>query len=233
MQSRLGNYTIDYLNSEEYHHLKQEIFTQDNYYVEFENERPVIIDAGAHIGLATLYFKKLYPQAQITAIEPNPELFQVLEQNIEQNRLEDVITIPAALASSAGTTHLYRDKTPTKWWSTSSIHPGAWTGDQQSEEFETQTVTLNEITADFKTIDLLKVDIEGAEQQVLMASAATLKKTNHIFVEFHPVKNQNLLKLLDFLSQNFDLEVYQDGKAIPAVKARGLVLIEGIGKTTK
>ncbi|MFZ1721277.1 MAG: hypothetical protein WAU07_02110, partial [Microgenomates group bacterium] len=55
--SKVSNFTLFHANSEEYHQLKREIFTQDSYFFESDSPTPKIIDAGAHIGIATLYFK--------------------------------------------------------------------------------------------------------------------------------------------------------------------------------
>ncbi len=108
--SRLNKYTIYHNNSEEYHNLKREVFTSDLYYFETENPQPVIIDAGAHIGLATLYFKQLYPGAQITALEPNPESFQLLEKNLFENMIDDVTTVQVALSDHSGEEHFFAMK---------------------------------------------------------------------------------------------------------------------------
>ena len=80
MQTKLNQYIVHYTTSQEYHELKREIFSQGIYYFEADNDAPVIIDAGAHIGLATLYFKSLYPDARITAIEPYPRSFELLNK---------------------------------------------------------------------------------------------------------------------------------------------------------
>ena len=63
---------------------------------------PRILDCGANIGLATLYFKLLYPGACITCFEPGAEAFRVLEANISANQLEEVTAFPVALAREAG-----------------------------------------------------------------------------------------------------------------------------------
>jgi FkbM family methyltransferase len=67
------------------------------YYFETDNPLPFIIDAGAQIGMSTLYFKKQYPGAEIVAIEPNTINFKLLEENIWENQLDNVTTIQAAL----------------------------------------------------------------------------------------------------------------------------------------
>src|SRR5258708_6810336 len=115
--SKLAPFTIFYDHGEEYHRLKNEIFTQGVYYFETNSARPSIIDAGAHIGLATLYFKKMYPGAHVTAIEPNPRTFPLLEKNVFENQLNDVTTHQVALASESGIAEFFLDRTDEHWWS--------------------------------------------------------------------------------------------------------------------
>jgi FkbM family methyltransferase len=57
----------------------------------------VILDCGANIGMATLFFKWLYPNARIDAFEPDPKTFQLLENNVKQNHLTNVATHNCAL----------------------------------------------------------------------------------------------------------------------------------------
>lgn len=223
--SRLHKFTVHYYTKDEYHYLKREIFTYDTYYFETDNPAPVIIDAGAHLGMATLYFKHLYPNAQITAIEPNPYTFELLEMNVFENVLRDVTTIQAALAAQQGEAQFYLDKTANQWWSTAGFIEGAWTGDQESLAITVPTITLAELVQ--APVDLLKMDIEGAESEVLMASESVLPMIKQIFVEFHPHENQDKFKLVEMLEQYYDLKILKDGKEVPLKKARGLIQIEG------
>ncbi|MBU0974170.1 FkbM family methyltransferase, partial [Patescibacteria group bacterium] len=163
--SKLQKYTIYHNNSEEYHRLKREIFTQDLYCFETNNPEPIIIDAGAHIGLSVLYFKQLYPTSKIIAIEPNPESFKILERNIFENQIEDVTLIQTALSDKSGIETLYLDKTSEEWHSVASFHKGSWVGTQKSTSVTVQTHTLSEFIT--QPIDFLKMDIEGVEQKVL------------------------------------------------------------------
>src|ERR1700739_2755043 len=65
--------TIDYLF--------EEIFIGNEYFFESNRPDPVIIDCGANIGFATLYFKKSYPASKIICFEANPYAFEVLKEN--------------------------------------------------------------------------------------------------------------------------------------------------------
>lgn len=226
--SKIAPFTVSFPNTEEFHVLKSEIFTQDVYYFESDVAAPVIIDAGAHIGLTTLYFKKLFPAAQITAIEPNPLITPILQLNLDQNGLTDVTIAPVALADEAGQKRFFMDRSQDKWWSTGSFEDGAWNHQQLSDMIEVSALPL----ADFLTgpVDFLKLDIEGAEFAVLAAAREKLPLIKHMIIEFHPTFQQSLGKLVELLEQTgFRTRLWQDGQEIPSVKrARGLLYVEAV-----
>ncbi|MCA9369028.1 MAG: FkbM family methyltransferase [Pseudomonadales bacterium] len=228
MQSaKLKNFTVYFENSEEYHHLKREVFSHDEYYFETDNPNPVIIDAGAHIGLTTLYFKSLYPHATIIALEPNPDLFKLLEKNIWENQLENVTTIQGALSDTRSTTEFFVDSTKNQWWSTGSFIKGAWTKQQESQAIQVDTWPLSEFVT--QPIDVLKLDIEGAEQAVLEASQDALPLIDQILMEYHSVKQQNLYYLSEILKQQgYTLSYAQDGKELTKFnikQSKGLISV--------
>lgn len=225
LESKLGEFSVFFDNSEEFHRIKQEIFTHDIYFFETDTPSPIIIDAGAHIGLATLYFKKMYPHAHITAIEPNPHSFQLLQKNIAVNQLDDVQLQQVALAPQASTQKFFLDSSPLHWWSTSGFINGAWNHQQQSQEIEVTTQPLTHFLT--QPIDYLKLDIEGAEQAVLQASADKLHLIKQMMIEFHPHAQQSLQRVIDLLTRHhFNVTVWQDGQETTASKASGLVLLE-------
>lgn len=195
------NYQISYLNSEEFADLKREIFTHQLYYFETDSPTPVIIDGGAHLGLATLYFKNLYPQAQILAFEPNPLLFPLLEKNITENHLTDITLVQAALSKHNDKATFYYDATDWQWLSTSSLTKNAWNGKQKTDSVSVQSVRLDQYLSQYQKIDLLKLDIEGAESAVLLSIRDHLFKIKEIIFEFHPTRQQRLTELLSFLTK--------------------------------
>lgn len=222
--SKLQKYTIFYNNSEEYHRLKNEIFTQDLYHFESETATPLIIDAGAHIGLSVLYFKQLYHGSQIIALEPNPESFKILERNIFENQIDGVTLLQTALSDKSGVETLYLDETSEQWHSVASFHKGSWVGSQQSMEIEVETHALSEFIT--QPIDFLKMDIEGVEQLVLESSVESLPLIKQLIIEFHTHKSQSLEKMVDFLKRTHHVNLFQGTKEVPSIKkAKGLVMI--------
>lgn len=222
-QTKLYNYTVDYLDNQEYHSLKNEIFNSDIYHFETENPEPVIIDAGAHIGLATLYFKRLYPNAHIIAIEPNPAAFDLLETNIWQNDLKNTKAINIALDAQKKEVTLHQDPDQV-WLSSTSIHQGAWNGEQQTEALIVPAMPLSDFLG--QPVDLLKMDIEGAEIKVLTDAGDKLKQVDQLIVECHGTEFSTLSKFQKFLENlGFTVSFAKDNKQINIQQAKGLFFL--------
>jgi len=236
--TKLNQFTVHYSTIQEYHVIKREIFNQQIYWFETDNQIPIIIDGGAHIGLATLYFKSLYPQAKIIAIEPVTSSFQLLKQNIFSNQLENIQLIQAALWSKKlDKLKLNVDQSVNRWHSTSGIMPGSWTGQQRTQPFYTPTTTLSQLINNLGIIDLIKLDIEGAEGRVLKEALAKLKQVKQIICEYHPTTHQMdktlnlpLMKLVEMLKKaGFEVAVTRNGKTVDPVKTKNsLVMIRAI-----
>ncbi len=234
--SKLDRFTIQYPNSSEYRTLKQEIFTQNCYYFECEDVAlqngigPRIIDAGAHIGMTTLYFKKIFPFAEIIAIEPNPQMAEIFEHNMWQNDCQNVELIQAALGDgTAATTQLFVDASGDHWDSTASFQTGAWSRDQadQSQALTAPAVVLSDFLQE--PVDFLKMDIEGAELAALTAARDFLPQIVHCIIEFHPTESQTLKQLLELLERaGFTTTVWRKNRQINPDLARGLTLVEGV-----
>lgn len=225
------NYQISYLNREEFADLKREIFTYQLYYFETDSPTPVIIDAGAHIGLATLYFKNIYPQAQILAFEANPLTFQILQQNLRQNHLDqDVQAFNVALSKHNGQVTFYHDVTTWQWLSTSSLIENAWNGQQKTVGETVSSARLDQYLSPLSKIDLLKMDIEGAESTVLLSIRDQFQKIQEIIFEFHPTKNQKLDQLLSFLEKRGFTCVLTDrqNRPLKAYHHQELIIVHAI-----
>jgi predicted RNA methylase len=64
---------------------------------ESKNSQPVIVDVGSNIGLAILFFKRLYPASTVIGFEPDPGAFEVLKRNIADDRLRGVQVLNEAV----------------------------------------------------------------------------------------------------------------------------------------
>jgi len=140
-----------------------------------------IIDLGANIGYLTLYFKKvLKVKKKILAIEPEIENFNFLKENIKLNNLEkEVICKNIAIA----------DENMDKYFEISNhsnLHK--ITDKITSKKIKCKTLTKVLKEENF-TPDFIKMDVEGAEIEVVKGFREYLKNTNHkisILFEVHP-----------------------------------------------
>ncbi len=169
----------------------EEIIVQGIYNFRAKSEQPVILDCGANVGVSLIFFKQKYPKAQITAFEPDPEIANFLEYNLQQFGFQDITVFRKAVWTSETELRFETD--------------GA-DGGRITEKTDAKTKTISTVRLrDFleKPIDFLKIDIEGAEYEVLKDIADRLLQVQNIFVEYHSFTNQpqHLDEILQILSQ--------------------------------
>ena len=127
------------------------------------------VDCGANVGyFSILLGHKVGETGRVYAYEPNPRLAQFLEDNIRANYLKNhVIPIRKAAFSfpTELTFHVSR-----KYTSYSSLRPFSeqFSPDDETEAITVQTETLDERLSEHRTVDFVKIDVEGAEYQVLL-----------------------------------------------------------------
>jgi FkbM family methyltransferase len=170
-----------------------EIFVQRIYAFESKSEVPKILDLGANIGLSVLFFKLLYPHAQITAFEADPNIFRYLEENIVGNGYKDVTLINEA-AWNSNTTLTFEDE---------GADGGKIASKQDTNGTQVKAIDMGEYLKN-NPVDFLKIDIEGAEDLVLNACQSSLTELSWIFVEYHSKANkkQSLDQILAILSRH-------------------------------
>jgi FkbM family methyltransferase len=204
MFSKILGYEIGYTNKEEFNILKDEIFNKEIYFVELENDNlsPVIFDLGAHIGLSILYFKLKYPNSKIVAFEPNSNIFPILQENVELNNLTNMELHNIALGSKDEIRTFYIDNSGNDAFSTGSFSKDAWNGAQKSTPINVKCEQLSKYIVE--DVDILKMDIEGAETEVLkeLIENNKLKYIQNILIEYHPINNGNSKNIVKLLNGN-------------------------------
>lgn len=168
------------------------IFQDEIYKFKTDNPKPYILDCGANIGLSVIYFKKLYPDSVISAFEPDKKAFDALKFNVNSFNLKDVELINKAL---------WREETSIKFFSQGADGGRIALENDDKNIVEIDTLRLKSFID--KPIDLLKLDIEGAETAVLEDSRESLGNVKNLFVEYHSFinKEQGLDKLLKILKE--------------------------------
>ena len=144
-----------------------------------EKSDGVFVDVGANIGYYTILIAK--KGSRVIAVEPIPETIKILKTNIMLNNVEKYVTVVDKCATSRnmkikmfvpvnkyyGLATMYKE-----------VHPAS-----KYQEILTHGVTLDSILSDFQSVTLIKIDVEGAELEVLKGLNKSLKKTHFIVIE--------------------------------------------------
>lgn len=209
---------IYYNNEESAKQTLEEVFNDRPYLFKSNKSNPLIIDAGSNIGITTLFFKVCYPAARIICFEPDPNAFNLLKLNIESNRLKDITLVNAALSNKDGVTdfygQIYVDNPDARGNSIFDI----W-GAQRTIYNKIQVKSVKLSSYINSTVDLLKLDIEGAEEQVLTELGDKIKIIENLAIEFHGAKRLksinsiNRIKLL-LQKYGFNYEITANNTSI-------------------
>lgn len=189
---KIQGFTVFYNDTRSLYSEFKNIFLNKIYHFESDSKNPIIIDGGGHIGLATLYFKKIYPESKITVFEPDTTVLQILKKNIDTNNLKNITICPLGLSSQEAEVSLENSGTD-----------GAKVGNSNSENRIKLVKLSNYINSE---IDFLKLNIEGEETAVLkdLAGAGKISMIKEMCIEWHSFanQNQNLSELLLILEEN-------------------------------
>ncbi len=146
-------------------------------HIETKVEPKVIIDAGANIGLVSLYFARKYPDAKIFAIEPETSNYNLLTMNTKS--YGNIVPIKAALWKNNSTLYI-QNPNAEKW---------AFKVSEENKIGEyVDAITVMDILQKTSNnyIDILKIDIEGAEKEVFSENYQSwIDKINFFVIELH------------------------------------------------
>lgn len=192
-QIALDTITVAYKRPYELLHTYREIFGREIYRFTAAGEQPLIIDCGSNIGMSVLYFKNLYPNATVIAFEPDENNFDLLRKNVELNKLRYVDLHQSAVWINNGTISFDANESEASRIS-----------EQKENSKEVKCERLADLLAQHATIDFLKIDIEGAEWEVIKDCAQALKPVKHMFLEYHgkTYETQKLNEILQIVRDN-------------------------------
>lgn len=205
--AKVFNWNFTFSHGPSLLHSLEEIFGDDIYLFDSENDAPYIIDCGANIGVSVLYFQRKYPKAKILAFEPDEDIFKILEKNIN--------------TFGHPTTEIRKEAVWIKDEDLQFYSEGGLAG-----SFVTDFAKKNQIitvkAVDLKKyleqpVDFLKIDIEGAENTLIFDIADSLKNVKNLFLEYHGIldEEQNLGEILNLLkSKGFEYYIRVAGETI-------------------
>mgnify|MGYP002777072523 CR=1 FL=1 len=135
-----------------------------------EGSIPIIIDGGANIGAAALWFARKYPAAAIMAVEPDESSFALLRENVGSS----VTPVKAALGAEAG-------------YVTVHVHAQAWATQTVRADSGLPVVTVDDLVARVPNgkLFIAKIDIEGFEKDLFASNVDWIAEAFVIYIEPH------------------------------------------------
>ncbi|MFM7672891.1 MAG: FkbM family methyltransferase [Bacteroidota bacterium] len=171
-------------------HGLNEIFV-DKIYEQALPSDAFILDCGANIGLSVIYLKQHCPNAHIIAFEPDAANFALLNKNVEAFGLQQIELHEAAI---------WKENTTLQFKSSGSMGSSLQTHASDTG-VTVRAVRLKDLLN--RPIDFLKIDIEGAEYDVIKDAADCLHQVKRMFLEYHGRYDQNneLLEILQIVNR--------------------------------
>jgi FkbM family methyltransferase len=159
------------------HSLMSQIFVRKDYQMEARGVRH-ILDLGANIGMSAVFLHRLFPDAEIACVEPSPGNTPVLKRAIELNGIDGRI-FEGAIGAESGFVDLFLSERPD---CNSVIYGGEPAQTIRVPQFSVPQI-MEQMGWD--SIDVLKLDIEGAEKGMFGEHSSWLNKVRYITGESH------------------------------------------------
>ena len=176
--------------------LVKEIFDEEIYASNQNNEVFKMLDLGSNIGLSVAYFKMRFPAAVIEAYEPDKNSFKLLQKNIQENDWKNVSANETAVSDENG--FLFASSIEEK----ASVNSNFATAGK--EESQVKAKRISEILQ--QNFDIIKIDVEGGEWRIFkkIIEHQLIPKASNLFVEFHQIeKNKKQFEeILNCFQQN-------------------------------
>lgn len=171
----------------------KEIVLDKCYTLEILAPNVVILDCGANVGMSIINFSRNFPENKIIAFEANPQIAALLKENLKLNNVQNCEVIEKAV-----------------WTNDNGVSMNITPDDASSTSLKNETSTLiqsidfRNFLSGLKTRAVLKMDIEGAEMDVLPHCDGALTNVGYMFLEYHSYYKhaQDFDKLLSMLSKN-------------------------------
>lgn len=133
-------------------------------FIHLAQSSKVVLDVGSHIGLYALLAAVGRPDVTAVAFEPVPRNLRYLRTNVERNGADNITVVEAAVGATTGSMTL-RIPATLRLPATATLNDRADAG----EATDVAVVALDDYVAEhgLAPVDLMKIDVEGAEEQVL------------------------------------------------------------------
>ena len=169
--------------------------------------KPVVVDAGANIGAASLFFRKKFPGAAIVAVEPDPENLRVLRLNLEGH--QDMFIVPAAIGCRDGLVKI-------------EDHGQGWSTRTKRDESGLPVITMANAFATVRngTPFIAKIDIEGFESDLFAENTDWLNEVYMVAIEPHDwlLPGERTSRAFQVAMGQFDFEIFVSGENLIYVR---------------
>lgn len=179
-KEQLMGFSVSHLGFKALYRLFKEIFIDLDYYFETDVEKPFILDCGSNIGMSILFYKTFYPESEIVGFEPDENAFNKLTENIKTNGLKNVTVHQKALSNKEGEVDFFFDPD-----NVGALHMSIFKERMSGDYRSIQTTVLSAYVT--KKVDFLKLDIEGAELDVIkeLEEKDKLRMIKRMVIEYH------------------------------------------------
>lgn len=171
--ARVDGRVLHYADLHSFYHQCVQILGQGFYNFRPATDAPYILDCGAHVGIASAFFATRFPGARIEAFEADPKIFTMLARNVASLGLANVTPRHAAVWTDAAGVRFCM-----------SMDDSGHVGAAGAECVEVPSVRLRELI-EVQAPDLLKLDVEGAEYEILADCADVLGRVDRLIMEVH------------------------------------------------
>jgi len=153
-----------------------------------DKNNPLIVEIGAHQGEDSQHFRNMYPKGTLVLFEPDPRCLQkIRERDLRATIVEGVVSdsdVPIDFYQSTGNEGIFKG-----WDGSGSIlppkeHKEIFPQILFNPPFKVSSFTLDGYFKDDNLIDFIWMDVQGAEEKVIMGGLETLKKTRFVYTEF-------------------------------------------------
>ena len=168
-----------------------------------------VLDLGANIGLAALYFRSLFPRSTVVCVEPDASNREALEANCaEELKAGSIQLVPGFAAAADGSAAV--DRSGQSWEYRKAAAPSS-ASEEMSPCFSVPTLMARTGVAHF---DLVKCDIEGGEAELFHDCRAWIGRVDRLAVEVHPPYSLAAL-YADLRNAGWEFEVYRELRRDP------------------
>ena len=177
-----------------------EVFADDAYHLEWFTsdlgDDPRAVDIGGHIGCFSLAFARQHPRGRVETFEASPSTAAYTIRNMELNGFDDRVTVHHAAVSSSSGTLQFADNA-------GGSGLNGLTAPEGTPTIEVPAVTLVEaFAAADGPVDVVKIDTEGAEYDIVLASdPSDWSDVQRVVMEYHPVDGHSWDELQTFFSK--------------------------------